>query len=73
MQNILKHQAKGLLQASRDHCDCYMSTINKLKQTNSLVMIMLQDGNKSCEQQCKINRLSTEELKDKDIPGMNYA
>ena len=42
--------------------------MNGLKQTRSLAMMMLQTGDENFEEQYKIKRLTTAELKDKDLP-----
>ena len=47
--------------------------MNGLKQTHSLAMMMLQTGDENCEEQYKIKRLTTAELKDKDLPVINFV
>ena len=47
--------------------------MNGLKQTHSLAIMMLQTGYENCEEQYKIKRLTTAELKDKDLPDINFV
>ena len=72
-QNILKPHTEGLVQAVADNFDCIISSMNGLKQTHSLVMMMLQTGDENCEEQHKIKRLTTAELKNKDLPDINFV
>ena len=71
-QNILKLHSESLVQAVADNFDCNISSINGLKRTHFLAMMMLQTGNENCEEQYKIKRLTTVELIDKDLLDINF-
>ena len=71
-QNILKPHTEGLVQAAADNFDCNISSVNGLKQTHSLAMMILQTGDGNCEEQYKIKGLITAELKDKGLPDINF-
>ena len=72
-QNILKPHTERLVQAVADNFDCNISSMNGLKQTHSLAIMMLQTEDENCEEQYKIKRLTTAELKDKDLPDINFV
>ena len=72
-QNILKLHTKGLVQTVADNFGCNISSTNGLKQTHSLAMMMLQTGDEKCEEWYKIKRLTTAELKDKDLTDINFV
>ena len=72
-QNILNPDTECLVQAIADNFDCNISSMNGLKKTRSLAMMMLQTGDENCEEQYQIKCLTTAELKDKDLPDINFV
>ena len=67
------HIAEGLVQTVADNFDCKISSMSGLKQTHSLVMMMMmQTWKKNCEEQFKIKCLATAELKNKDLLDINF-
>ena len=61
------------MQVVSDNFDCNISSMNDLKQTHSLAMMMLQTEDENCEEQYKIKRITTAELKDKDLLDINFV
>ena len=59
------------MQVVSDNFGCNISSMNDLKQTHSLAMMMLQTEDENCEEQYKIKRITTAELKDKDLLDIN--
>ena len=71
--NILKPHTEALVQVIADNFDCNLSTMNGLKQTHYLAMMMLQTGNEDCKEPYKSKRLTTAELKDENPPDINFV
>ena len=61
------------MQVVSDNFDCNISSMNDLKQTHSLAMMMLQTEDENCEEQYKIKRITAAELKDKDLLDINFV
>ena len=72
-QSVLLHHSKGFIQAVADNFDCNISSMNGLKQTHSLAMMMLQAGDENGEEQCQIDRLTSAEIKDNELPDVNFV
>ncbi len=60
---VLSHYSNGLVQAVADNFDCNISSMNGLKQTHSLAIMILQSAAKPEIEREAISRLKKTELK----------
>ena len=74
--SILRHHSQGLVQGVADNFDCMISSMNGLKQTHSLALIMTQHGEVDDEEiENTIPRLKKADLTDldlRDVPIPEY-
>ena len=75
---ILSHHSNGLVQAVADNFDCNISSMNGLKQTHSLAIMLLQQEQSASESTIQtetIPRMKKTVLKDvhlRDIESVQY-
>lgn len=73
---VLRHHSQGLVQGVADNFDCVISSMNGLKQTHSLALIMTQHGEVDDEKvESTIPRLKKADLTDvdlRDVPIPEY-
>ena len=55
--SILRHHSEGLVQAVADNFDCNISSMNGLRQTHSLALMMIQHGREAVNKDEFIKRL----------------
>ena len=66
-KGVLRHHSTGLVQGVADNFDCNISSVNGLKQTHSLALMMIQSGEGDGQSEDEIPRLKQEEFKDIDL------
>ncbi len=67
---VLSHYSNGLVQAVADNFDCNISSMNSLKQTHSLAIMILQSAAKPEIEHEAIPRLKKTELKRAYLPDI---
>ena len=71
--SILRHHSEGLVQAVADNFDCNISSMNGLRQTHSLALMMIQHGREAVNKDEFIKRLKKADLKDIDLPDVEMS
>ena len=71
--SILRHHSEGLVQAVADNFDCNISSMNGLRQTHSLALMMIQHGREAVNKDEFIKRLKKADLKDIYLPDVEMS
>jgi len=70
--SIFSNHTAGLVQAVADNFDCNISSMNGLKQTHSLALMMLQHGDEGeREKDPSIKRLPKDDIIDANLPEID--
>ena len=72
LNSTLRNHNAGLVQSIADNFDCNISSMNGLRQTHSLALMMIQSGEDNNSKRDDIfSRLKVADMKDEDLPGVD--